>query len=48
MNWAANHAGFVLAAYLITALMLLGLIVWVLLRDRRLRKRVTEQEQRKS
>lgn len=47
MNWAANHAGFVAAAYVLTALALACLIAWVLLRDRRLRKRLAEHEKRK-
>lgn len=48
MNWDANHAGFVLAAYALTALALAGLIAWVLLRDRALRRRLAEYERRKS
>jgi heme exporter protein CcmD len=48
MNWDANHAGFVLAAYALTALALAGLIAWVLARDRALRQRLAEHEGRKT
>lgn len=47
MNWAANHAGFVLAAYALTGLMLAGLIAWVLLQDRARRRKLRETEERK-
>jgi heme exporter protein D len=47
MNWAANHAGFVLAAYVLTGLMLSGLIAWVLLQDRARRRKLRETEERK-
>lgn len=47
MNWAANHAGFVLAAYALTGLMLAGLIAWVLLQDRTRRRKLRETEERK-
>jgi heme exporter protein CcmD len=38
MNWTADHAGFVVAAYAISALAIAGLIAWVLMRDRAARR----------
>ena len=47
MNWDAKHAGFVLAAYAITALVVFALAAWIVTRDRALRKRLSEQERQK-
>ena len=47
MNWDANHAGFVLAAYVLTAVGVAALIGWILARDRALRHRLAEQEKHK-
>jgi heme exporter protein CcmD len=37
MDFSASHIGFVLAAYALTAVLVAGLIIHVILRDRRLR-----------
>ena len=37
MDFTANHIGFVLASYALTAVFLAGLIASVLLRDRKMR-----------
>jgi heme exporter protein CcmD len=47
MNWAANHAGFVAAAYALTGVALVGLIAWVLSLDRAQRRKLAEAEARK-
>jgi heme exporter protein CcmD len=38
MNWAADHAGFVAAAYAVSGLGIAGLLAWVIGRDRKLRR----------
>lgn len=48
MNWGANHAGFVLAAYVLTAVGVAALAGWVIARDRALRTRLADQEKHKS
>lgn len=48
MNWDANHAGFVLAAYALTGFALASLIYWVLATDRARRRKLAEAEPRKS
>ena len=40
MDLAAPHTGFVAAAYVISALVLIGLAAFILMRDRRLRAEV--------
>lgn len=47
MNWQADHAGFVTAAYVITALTILGLIAWVLMRDAKARRDLDRHDSRK-
>ena len=42
----APHAGFIIAAYLVTAVALIGLVVWVLADGRALRRRLAELEAR--
>ena len=49
MDFSANHIGFVLASYAISALMIGGLIIQVMRRDRKLREEATRLEaQRKA
>ena len=49
MDFSANHIGFVLASYAISALMIGALIIQVLRRDRKLRAEATRLEaQRKA
>ena len=49
MDFSANHIGFVLASYAISVLMIGGLILQVLRRDRKLRGEATRLEaQRKA
>ena len=40
MDFAANHVGFVIAAYALTALCLFALATFIIARDRRLRAEV--------
>ena len=40
MDLSANHAGFVIAAYALSALCIFGLAAFVIARDRRLRAEV--------
>jgi heme exporter protein D len=41
-----THAGFIVAAYLVTALVLAGLVGWIVLDGRALRRRLAELEAR--
>lgn len=41
-----SHVGFITAAYVLTALVIVGLIAWVLLDGRALRRRIAELEAR--
>jgi heme exporter protein D len=41
-----THAGFILAAYLVTALVLAGLVAWIVMDGRALRRRLAELEAR--
>jgi len=41
---AAAHAGFILAAYLLTAVVLAGLIVWIVIDARTQKRRLAELE----
>ncbi len=34
MDWSAHNAGFVEAAYAVTAICIIGLVIWVLQRDK--------------
>ena len=46
MSELGNHAGFIIAAYLATAIVLAGLISWVLLDGRALRRQLADLEAR--
>jgi heme exporter protein D len=41
-----THAGFIVAAYLVTALVLAGLVGWIVMDGRALRRRLAELEAR--
>lgn len=45
MDLQAGHMGFVIGAYALSAIMLVGLIVYVLARDRSLQRQVRRLEQ---
>ena len=47
MDWSANHAGFVIAAYALSLIFLTGLIIYVFNRDARIRKRLAQFEKTK-
>lgn len=38
MDWSAPHSGFVVAAYVASAIGILGLIIWLVRRDAMARK----------
>ncbi len=44
MDWSANHAGFVIAAYALSLVFLTGLVIYVFSRDARARKRLAQFE----
>jgi heme exporter protein CcmD len=44
VNWDAAHAGFVLSAYVISAVAIVGLIAWVLWRDGKARSELRRQD----
>jgi heme exporter protein CcmD len=44
MDWNADHAGFVIAAYALSLVFLAGLIMYVFNRDAQARKRLTQFE----
>lgn len=44
MDFAAKHAGFVIAAYGVSALVLAGVCAWILFKDRALRRRLEERD----
>ena len=44
MDWSANHAGFVIAAYALSLVFLAGLIIYVFNRDANARKRLAQFE----
>jgi heme exporter protein D len=46
MEAAATHAGFIVAAYLVTAAVLLGLIAWVVADGRAQKRRLADLEAR--
>jgi heme exporter protein CcmD len=47
MNWSADHAGFVLSAYVISGLAIAGLLLWVIGRDAKLRRDLERHDRRK-
>ena len=47
MDWSANHAGFVAAAYTVSFAFIAGLIIYVFNRDARARKRLAQFEKTK-
>ena len=47
MEWNADHAGFVIAAYALSLVFLAGLIIYVFSRDARARKRLVQFEKTK-
>lgn len=46
MDWGSAHAGFVAAAYALSAAVLLALAIFILARDRANRQRIDELEAR--
>ena len=47
MDWSANHAGFVIAAYALSLVFLAGLISYVFSRDARAKNRLAQFEKTK-
>ena len=47
MDWNADHAGFVIAAYALSLVFIAGLIVYIVNRDARVRKRLAQFEKTK-
>jgi len=47
MDWNADHAGFVIAAYALSLAFVAGLVIYVFNRDVRIRKRLTLFEKTK-
>jgi len=47
MDWNADHAGFVIAAYALSLVFMSGLIVYIVSRDARVRKRLAQFEKSK-
>jgi heme exporter protein CcmD len=47
MDWSANHAGFVIAAYALSFAFIAGLIIYVFNRDTRARKRLAQFQETK-
>jgi heme exporter protein CcmD len=48
MDWNADHAGFVIAAYALSLAFVAGLIIYVFNRDARARKRLAHFKRQKS
>lgn len=44
MDWNADHASFVIAAYALSLVFVAGLIIYVFNRDARIRKRLAQFE----
>lgn len=42
MDWSANYAGFVMASYGLSVLVLGGLIWWIMAHDRKLRAKLAQ------
>ena len=47
MDWNADHAGFVIAAYVLSLVFFAGLIIYVCNRDAHARKRLAQFEKTK-
>lgn len=47
MDWNADHAGFVIAAYALSLALIAGLITYVCNRDAHARKRLTQFQESK-
>lgn len=47
MDWSADHAGFVIAAYVLSLALIAGLVVFIFSRDARVRKRLAQFEKPK-
>ena len=47
MDWNADHAGFVIAAYALSLVFIAGLIIYIFSRDARVRKRLAQFEKAK-
>ena len=47
MDWNADHAGFVIAAYALSLVFIAGLIIYIFSRDARIRKRLAQFEKTK-
>ncbi len=47
MDWTAAHAGFVTASYVLSFIFIAGLMAYVLLRDRRVKRALLEMEKEK-
>ena len=47
MDWNADHAGFVIAAYALNLVFMAGLIVHIVSRDARVRKQLAQFEKSK-
>jgi heme exporter protein CcmD len=47
MDWNADHAGFIIAAYALSLVFLAGLTIYVFDRDARARKRLAQFEKTK-
>ena len=47
MDWNANHAGFVIAAYALSLVFIAGLIIYVFNREDRIRKLLAQFEKTK-
>jgi heme exporter protein CcmD len=47
MDWNADHAGFVIAAYALSFVLVAGLILYIFNRDARFKKRLAEFEKTK-
>jgi heme exporter protein CcmD len=47
MDWNADHAGFVIAAYALSFVFIASLIIYIFSRDARVRKRLAQFEKTK-
>ena len=47
MDWSADHAGFVIAAFALSFALIAGLVVFIFSRDARVRKRLAQFEKLK-
>ena len=48
MDWTATHAGFVIASYAASLIAIAALVFCIFIRDRRVRKTLSEIEKEKS